>query len=157
MRRVCSTSLYNVRITLSGIIWADITWALEVLAPIILSAQIMSAHLIPAHIKVRYNFWSRSTFRPTTNSVARMPRKELLPSRSSFLRTARNFLKELPRNKDGEDLPRGTSLRRGGEGWQARKFLKERMVRMARIFLDARKFLASRKFLEIRMAIEELP
>ena len=44
-----------------------------------------------------------------------MPRKELLPSRSSFLRTARNFLKELPRNKDGEDLPRGTSLRRGGE------------------------------------------
>ena len=40
-----------------------------------------------------------------------MPRKELLLSRSSFLRTARNFLKELPRNKDGEDLPRGTSLR----------------------------------------------
>ena len=79
-----------------------------------------------------------------------MPRKELLPSRSSFLRTARNFLKELPRNKDGEDLSRGTSLRRGGEGWRARKFLKEN-------FLDARKFLASRKFLEIRMAIEELP
>ena len=88
-----------------------------------------------------------------------MPRKELLPSRSSFLRKARNFLKELPRNKDGEDLPRGTSLRRGGpgEGWRARKFLKERRGRMARIFLDARKFLASRKFLEIRMAIEELP
>ena len=89
--------------------------------------------------------------------MARMPRKELLPSRSSFLRTARNFLKELPRNKDGEELPRGTSLRRGGEGWRARKFLKERRGRMARIFLDARKFLASRKFLEIRMAIEELP
>ena len=93
----------------------------------------------------------------TENILARMPRKELLPSRSSFLRTARNFLKELPRNKDGEDLPRGTSLRRGGEGWRARKFLKERRGRMARIFLDARKFLASRKFLEIRMAIEELP
>ena len=89
--------------------------------------------------------------------LARMPRKELLPSRSSFLRRARNFLKELPRNKDGEDLPRGTSLRRGGAGWRARKFLKERRGRMARIFLDARKFLASRKFLEIRMAIEELP
>ena len=89
--------------------------------------------------------------------MARMPRKELLPSRGSFLRTARKFLKELPRNKDGEDLPRGTSLRRGGEGRRARKFLKERRVRMARIFLDARKFLASRKFLEIRMAIEELP
>ena len=88
---------------------------------------------------------------------ARMPRKELLPSRSSFLRTARNFLKELPRNKDGEELPRGTSLRRGGKGWRARKFLKERRGRMERIFLDARKFLASRKFLEIRMAIEELP
>ena len=58
--------------------------------------------------------------------MARMPRKELLPSRSSFLRTARNFLKELPRNKDGEDLPRGTSLRRGGKGWRTRKFLKER-------------------------------
>ena len=90
-------------------------------------------------------------------TLARMPRKELLPSRSSFLRTARNFLKELPRNKDGEELPRGTSLRRGGKGWRARKFLKERRGRMARIFLDARKFLASRKFLEIRMAIEELP
>ena len=92
-----------------------------------------------------------------SNCIARMPRKELLPSRSSFLRTARNFLKELPRNKDGEELPRGTSLRRGGKGWRARKFLKERRGRMARIFLDARKFLASRKFLEIRMAIEELP
>ena len=91
------------------------------------------------------------------DTMARMPRKELLLSRSSFLRTARNFLKELPRNKDGEDLPRGTSLRRGGEEWRARKFLKERRGRMARIFLDARKFLASRKFLEIRMAIEELP
>ena len=45
--------------------------------------------------------------------------------------TARNFLKELPRNKDGEDLPRGTSLRRGGEGRRARKFLKERRGRMA--------------------------
>ena len=90
-------------------------------------------------------------------SMARMPRKELLRSRSSFLRTARNFLKELPRNKDGEDLPRGTSLRRGGKGWRARKFLKERRGRMARIFLDARKFLASRKFLEIMMAIEKLP
>ena len=79
-----------------------------------------------------------------------------------------------------ELLPRGTSLRRGGEGRRARKFLKERTRhpspplrggggrrarkflkesrgRMARIFLDARKFLASRKFLEIRMAIEELP
>ena len=74
-----------------------------------------------------------------------MPRKELLLLRSSLLRTARNFLKELPRNKDGEDLPRGTSLRRGGEGWRARKFLKEKSGRMARIFL------------EIRMAIEELP
>ena len=94
---------------------------------------------------------------PDNSAKARMPRKELLPSRSSFLRTARNFLKELPRNKDGEDLPRGTSLRRGGKGWRARKFLKERRGRMARIFLDARKFLASRKFLEIRMAIEELP
>ena len=73
--------------------------------------------------------------------------KELLPKDSE----------ELPRNKDGEDLPRGTSLRRGGEGWRARKFLKERRGRMARIFLDARKFLASRKFLEIRMVIKELP
>ena len=53
--------------------------------------------------------------------MARMPRKELLPLRSSLLRTAKKFLKELPRNKDGEDLPRGTSLRRGGKGWRARK------------------------------------
>ena len=51
----------------------------------------------------------------------------------------------------------GTSLRRGGKGWRARKFFKERRGRMARIFLDARKFLVSRKFLEIRMAIKELP
>ena len=77
--------------------------------------------------------------------MARMPIKELLPLRSSLLRTARNFLKELPKNKDGEDLPKGTSLRRGGEGWRARNFLKARRVRMAR------------NFLEIRMAIEELP
>ena len=48
--------------------------------------------------------------------LARMPRKELLPLRSSLLRTARNFIKELPRNKDGEDLLRGTSLKRGGKG-----------------------------------------
>ena len=76
---------------------------------------------------------------------ARMPRKELLPLRSSLLRNyleirmARIFLKE------------------GGKGWRARKFLKERRGRMARNFLDARKFLASRIFLEIRMAIEEPP
>ena len=86
-----------------------------------------------------------------------MPRKEFLPSRSSLLRTARNFLKELPKNKDGKDLPKGTSLRKGGEGWRARKFLKERRGRMARNFLDARKFLAYRIFLEIRMVIEEHP
>ena len=86
-----------------------------------------------------------------------MPRKELLPLRSSLLRTARNFLKELPRNKDGEDLPKITFLRRGREGWRARNFLKERRGRMEGNFLDARKFLASRIFLEIRMAIEELP
>ena len=54
------------------------------------------------------------------------------------------LLKELPRNKDGEDHPRGTSFRRGEEGWRARKFLKERRGRMARNLLDARKFLASR-------------
>ena len=65
-------------------------------------------------------------------------------------------IKELLPN-DSEELPKGTTLRRGGEGRRARKFLKERRGRMARIFLDARKFLASRKFLEIRMAIEELP
>ena len=86
-----------------------------------------------------------------------LPRKELLPLRSSLLRIARNFFKELPRNKDGDNLPKGTPLRRVGEGWRARKFLKERRGRMARNFLDARKFLASRIFLEIRMAIEELP
>ena len=91
------------------------------------------------------------------NTMARMPRKELLPLRSSLLRTARNFLKELPINKDGEDLPKGTSLRRGGEGWRVRKFLDERRGRIAMNFLDVRKFLASRIFLEIRMAIEELP
>ena len=51
--------------------------------------------------------------------MAQMPRKEFLPSRSSFLRTVRNFLKELPRNKDDKDLPKGTSLiRKGGEGWR---------------------------------------
>ena len=66
-----------------------------------------------------------------------------------MVRTARNFLKELPRNKDGEDLPKGTSLRKGGEGWPVRKFHKERRRRMSRIFLDLRKFLASRIFLEI--------
>ena len=59
-----------------------------------------------------------------------MPRKELLPLRSSLLRTATNFLKELPRNKDGEDLPRGTSLKQGGKGWRSRKFVKERRGRM---------------------------
>ena len=64
---------------------------------------------------------------------------------------------ELLRNKDGEDLHRGYSLRQGGEGWRARKFLKERRGRMAMNFLDSRKFLASRIFLELRMAIEELP
>ena len=74
-----------------------------------------------------------------------------------MLRTARNFLKELPRSKDGEVLPKGTSLRREGEGWRARKFLKERRGRMVRSFIDARKFLASRIFLEIWMLIEELP
>ena len=53
---------------------------------------------------------------------ARIPRNEFLPSRSSLLRTARNFQKELPlpRNEDGEDLLKGTSLRKGGEGWRAR-------------------------------------
>ena len=86
--------------------------------------------------------------------LARKPRKELLPLRSSLLRTARNFLKERPRNKDGEDLPRGTSLRRGGKGWRVRKFLKGRRGRMARNFIDARKFFASKIFLEIRMAIK---
>ena len=85
-----------------------------------------------------------------------MPRKEFLPLRSSLLRTARNFLKELPRNKDGEDLPRGSSLRRGREGWRARKILKERKRMIARIFLELRIFLASRNYLELRMANEEL-
>ena len=86
-----------------------------------------------------------------------MPRNDFLLSRSSLRRTARNSLKELPLNKDGEDLSKGTSLKKGGEGWRAKNFLKEMRGRMARIFLDARKFLASRIFLEIRMAIEELP
>ena len=31
--------------------------------------------------------------------------------------------------KDSEDLPKGTSLRNGGEGWRARKFLRERRGR----------------------------
>ena len=74
-----------------------------------------------------------------------------------FLEQNTHPMARMPTNKDGEDLPRGTSLRRGGEGWRARRFLKERRGRMARIILDARKFLASRKFLEIRMAIEEIP
>ena len=86
------------------------------------------------NICVDFKFYEFVTLAPSL--LARMPRTEFLPSRSSLLRTARNFLKELPRNKDGEDFPKGTSLRKGGEGWRGSSLREGRTRYISKVATD---------------------
>ena len=59
-----------------------------------------------------------------------------MPSKDGEVWMARIFLKELHKNKVGEGLPKGTSLRKGRDGWRARKILRETKRRIAMIYLE---------------------